>query len=181
MNTRKYDNLLNSEWVLEFFEKKYDDYKGFDYLKKGEQKIITNKQKWVEFKDTFDLINELNNRKEYMSSYFLLYSVFEDRFNSLWYTLYYSLNNINDLNKPQLNYFKKHTILNKIRDLYFSSFFTCEFSKRLHLSVLKRNIKFHQTLWVRKSFTIDDNNELLYLIRNLEKIKRKMLKQFETK
>ena len=80
MNTRKYDNLLNSEWVLEFFEKKYDDYKGFDYLKKGEQKIITNKQKWVEFKDTFDLINELNNQ-------------FNTKYNYIDKIIYINLNN----------------------------------------------------------------------------------------
>jgi len=132
------------------------------------RKKHTNKGKYKTFKKAFDTFEYYLNGKNYIGAYVLAFSILEDRLNASYSLLH---DHMQITEPPGFTPFKK-----KLKFILNNQYIKQKEYKRITKFVKERNKKIHAAMWNLHEFTEEDCKNIIPLIRQLDKISKKIKK-----
>jgi len=173
----------------------------YRYIKKSPREKFSNKKKSIVFSKSFKLYKEYYEKKDYLTSYFIINSILEDRINVMWFVrTWYSeciqsgLNKWEISRKPHLKEIENMSMITKVRVIYESDDID-ELLKEKLIGKLNidtnvysggyfqdvRNNMIHNTIWLFENINLEkicrDVNRWVRLIDSKRNKQKKKLKK----
>lgn len=138
-----------------------------------EDSAEAQQQKYVQFKQAYSTLKKLMNDEAYIAAYVIAFSILEDRLRAM-YVVY-------------LRYVKKRELQDKdrrtslwevVKTIDGTGFFDEGLKDDIKKKADERNKFLHATMWNMEEFTDSNVNEIIELVKRVEKARYKQRKEW---
>jgi hypothetical protein len=156
----------------------YNHYTSFRFKKKSPRELLTRKELSMGFKKAWDLVDENFRKKNYVATYFLCWSIFEDRLNSSYkVSLWFSRSKIfHPDSEPDFNDVDNENNITKVIQLFNDGLIDEELKSNLLKVNKERNYRFHSAIWSLDKFTSESISNCITGARELDRVRIKQKK-----